>query len=295
VELFARIQAAFGQNLPLMLLFQVGSVEAIAEILRGREKPSHPQGIVPIRPEGSGVPIFIISAGLYLRELLLALSPGRQMYGLEPVENGEKILLPSIQETARIYYRNLVDFYPEGPYLLLGHSAQGFFALEVARLLIKAGKEVAFLGLIDTFPPGPKRQASPIDRVKIHILNLQDKNPAEILQYFQHSFQRFLARRSKKAGEVENLIERYEQEGRADERWKIILHAHEPEPFEGKVTYFSCTQRLWYERWDPLEPWRKYLTGQVDMVPIPGDHMSSLRPPHVAVLAEKINTLLAQF
>ncbi len=292
VQLFTRIQEAFGQNLPLMALFQVGTVEAIAEMLRGKEKTVHPQGIVPIRPEGSGVPIFIVWPGLYYRELVHILSPGRPVYGLEPVDFGVKNPGQSIQEAARVYYRNLVNFYPKGPYLLLGHSGHGFFALELARLLIKNGKDVAFLGLLDTLPPGPKRQAHPVDRVKIHMINLRGKNLVEILQYSQSSILRFLARRRSKAEMNAVTIKRFEQEGRGEDVWKLILGTYKPEPFEGKVTLFSATQRLWYIRWDPMEPWRKYLTGQFEIVPIPGDHMSAFEPPHVAVLAEKINAQL---
>jgi len=292
VQLFARFREDFDQALPLMLLFQVGTVEAIAERLRAQEKPSHPQGIVPLRPEGSDVPLFIVSAGLYYRELVLALSPGRPIYDLEPVENGEKVLRQSVQETARIYYQNLVAFYPRGPYLLLGHSAHGFFTLELARYLINNGKDVAFLGLLDTLPPGPPRQANPIDRVKIHIINLRGKNLVESLQYFDSSILRFLARWRSKAEMKPAMIQRYEQEGRAGDMRRLVLGTYKPEPFKGNVTLFSATHRHWYIRWEPMEGWRKYIIGQIDIVPIPGDHLSVFEIPHVAALAEKINALL---
>jgi amino acid adenylation domain-containing protein len=296
VQLFSRIKEDFGQNLPLMLLFQVGTVEAIAEKLRGQKKPTLPQGVIPIQPEGSDLPLFIVSAGLYYRELVLALSPGRPVYGLEPIENGEKILRPSVQETARIYYQNLVNFYPKGPYLLLGHSAHGFFTLELARLLNENGKEVAFLGLLDSLPPGPPRQANLIDRVKIHIINLRGKNLVEILQYFHGSILRFLARWRSKREMKPSIIERFEKEGRAGDIRRLVLGTYKPEPFKGKVFLFSATQPQppWYIRWDPMDPWRKYLIGQVDIVPIPGDHMSAFEPPHVAMLAQKIEELLPQ-
>ncbi len=292
VQLFTRIQEAFGQNLPLMALFQNGTVEAIAELLRSKQKPIYPKGIIPIRTEGTGVPIFIVWPGLYYRELVRGLSPGRPVYGLEPVDIGVKDLGQSILEVARVYYQYLVNFYPKGPYLLLGHSGHGFFALELARLLIQNGKEVAFLGLLDTLPPGPKRQAAPVDRVKIHIINLRGKNLMEVLQYFHSSILSFLARRRSKAWTRATTIKDFDQEGRNGVVWKLILGTYKPEPYEGKVTLFSATQRLWYIHWDPMEPWRKYLTGQLDIVPIPGSHMSAFKPPHVGILAEKINALL---
>ena len=294
VQLFSRIQEDFGQYLPLVLLFQVGTVEAIAEKLRGQIKPTLSEGIIPIQPEGSDLPLFIVSAGLYYHEMIQALSPERPVYGLEPIENGEKVLRPSVQETARTYYQNLVNYYPKGPYLLLGHSAHGFFTLELARLLIENGKEVAFLGLLDSLPPGPPKQATLVDRVKIHMINLRGKNFAGILQYFQGSIQRFLARWRSKREMKPSKIEHFQKEGRAGDMRRLVLGTYQPEPYEGNVILFSASlpEPPWYMHWDPMDRWRKYLIGQVDIVPIPGDHMTAFEPPHAAVLAGKIEARL---
>jgi len=292
VRLLSLIQEEFKQSLPLMALFQEGTVEAIAGKLHEEEKPVLPQGIVPIKPEGAGLPLFIVTAGLYYHELIRSLSPGRPVYGLEPFENDVRVQRQSVQETARVYYQNLVDFYPEGPYLILGHSAHGYFALELARWLVQNGKEVAFLGLIDSLPPGPARQASLPDRVKIHIDNLQDKNWEEIRQYFQDAVMRFRARRRNKSEMNPATIKIYDEQGRAGEVRKLILGSYRPEPYEGKVILFSASQRHWYIRWEPMEAWKKYLIGQVEIVPIPGDHMSAFEAPHATLLAEKIQKWL---
>ena len=292
VRLFSRIQEEFGQALPLMLLFQDGTVEMIAKSLGGEETTSHPQGIVPIRPEGSELPLFIVSAGLYMRALALALSSDRPVYSLNSSKNGRLVYHKTIQETARIHFHNLVDFYPQGPYLLLGHSAHGYFALELARLLIEAGKEVAFLGLLDTFPPGSKLKANPVDRMKIHFLNLQEKSFAEILQYFKDSAQRFATRWQKRASTEARLIEHFERKGSVRAVRYSLVHAYKPEPYAGKVTLFSATQRPANKDTKPMEAWANTLTGPFAIVPIPGDHMSALKPPLVTDLAKKIEVLL---
>ena len=277
VSLFARIQEEFGQSLPLMLLFEDGTVEALAKTLRGERKTIHPQGILPISTEGQEIPLFIISPGLYMRELALGLATERPVYGLEPVENGNMVYHQSVQETARIYYNNLVDFYPQGPYSLLGHSAEGYFTLELARLLIESGRNVPFLGLLDTFPPGPRRQVNPTDYVKSHINNLRDKNILEILQSIGVSIRSYSDRLWKRIW--------------VDEKG-LLLRAYQPEPFEGKVILFSATDRPSYFRWDPLDNWANILTGQFDIVPIPGDHSTIIQSPQAAWLARKIETLL---
>jgi thioesterase domain-containing protein len=211
---------------------------------------------------------------------------------VDPVDNGNVIFRKSVQETARIYYHNLVDFYPQGSFLLLAHSANGLFALELARLLIRNGKNVAFLGLLDTYPPGSIRQAKLTDRVKIHLINLQDKNIPEILKYVQHSVTRFLNRRRRRAVIDANMIERYEHKGQFKEVRNLILRAYKPEPYGERVHLFSATHRPWYMHWEPMEQWTTIVTGQLDIVPVTGDHMSMVKPPHVADLARKIEALL---
>jgi thioesterase domain-containing protein len=267
-------------------------VETLADSLNSQGELLLANGIVPIQLEGDEVPLFILSAGLYMRELAFVLGTTRQVFGLHPYEGGQLKFRESIQETAKIYYRNLVDFYPKGPYLLFGHSANGFFALELARQLRENGRTVAFLGLLDTYPPGPQRRANLIDRMKIHIANLQDKNLPEILQYIGRSARRFSNRWWSRVARDARTIERYEQEGQFKAVRSQLLRTYKPEPYKGQVTIFTATHRPWYMRWDPMEQWAKTLTGQLNIVPIPGDHMSVLQPPQVALLAKKIKALM---
>ena len=292
VRLFAKIQEKFGKSLPLMLLFQEGTVEAIAKVLSSEEKTTSMTGIVPIQPKGSKLPLFIISAGLYMRVLALTLDPERPVYGLDPVENGKLTYRVSVQETAKIYYKNLVDFYPQGPYMLLGHSAYGYYALELARLLIQRGCEVAFFGLLDTFPPGYKRQARLVDRMKIHLDNLQDKSLKGVVRYAWQSNKRFSKRFWIRTGLKTKIIKHYEKKEQTQEVKDLLRSTYKPEPFEGRVTIFSATHRPWFMRWDPLEPWANFLTSPLDIVPIPGDHMSVLQHPQVTLLAEQIEARL---
>ena len=294
VRLFARIQEEFGQSLPLLLLFKDGTVEALAESLTRQGETSLANGVVPIHPEGVEVPLFILSAGLYMREIAFALGTARPVYGLHPFEEGQLAYRESVQETARIFYQRLIEFHPQGPYLLFGHSANGYFALELARLLRENGKTVAFLGLLDTYPPGPRRQASPVDRMKIHLNNLQDKNLSQIMQYVGLSAQRLLTRWRRRSAMDAKTIERYIRNGQIKEVRSLLLRAYKPEPYDGQVTLFSATHRPWYMRWDPMEQWANTLTGQLNIVPIPGDHMSVLQSPQVELLAEKIEALLPQ-
>ncbi|MEQ5837055.1 condensation domain-containing protein, partial [Marinobacter sp. NFXS9] len=60
----------------------------------------------------------------------------------------------SLAAMARDYVRVLLEQQPTGPYHLLGWSMGGALALEMASLLERLGKRVAFVGLIDGYVPG---------------------------------------------------------------------------------------------------------------------------------------------
>jgi amino acid adenylation domain-containing protein len=291
VRLFTRIEEEFGQNLPLLLLFREGTVEAMASALSGEVDNGFPDGVAPIQPEGEQVPVYILSADIYMRELTRALGVERPVFGLYPFEDGKLTYRESVEEVARIYYRCLTNFDPNGPYILLGHSGQGFFALELARLLAREGKEVAFLGLLDTYPPGSTKRVKWVDRMKIHLGNIQNENLIGVLSYIFQSLRRLVFRNmpalwSARSGKS------LERKGAIQERVSDLARAYHPDVFTGGVTIFSAESRPWYIRWNPMDRWVDFLTGKVEIIATPGDHSSIFKPPHVAILAEKIAEIL---
>ena len=290
VRLFARIKEEFGRSLPLQLLFKEGTVEALAEALIHFENSSYLQGITSIRPEGSKIPLFVISPQLLMRDLAFSLAPGRPVLGLASVENGKEVYRKTVQDTAEIYYRNLVDFYPQGPYLLIGHSGRGFFTLELARLLLQNGKDVAFLGLLDTYP---QRKVPYYERLKFHTTNLLDKDLPGILQYSKTTLHRFITRLWIKTLNPEKA-ELYQNEGRVQVQdvMDLLMRTYVPKPYPGKVTLFSIIDNPLEIPGNPMKRWGKTFIGQLDMVTVTGDHVSMLEQPHVAALAEKIDALL---
>ena len=129
-----------------------------------------------------------------------------------------------------------------------------------------------------------------VDRLKIHLGNLQGMNFAEILGYFGLSARRFVKRRQRPGDKV--VRAQSQTDAQAKELRDQLVRAYKPEPYDGAVTLFSVTKRPWFIRWDPMEQWNKILTGPLEIVAIPGDHMSMLQPPQVGILADAIRAIL---
>jgi thioesterase domain-containing protein/acyl carrier protein len=309
LRLLAEIDQQFGVKMSLSLLEKYRTVQQMAVFiqtardsqaaspdqvspdaslknLEARGDPSWKHGVVPFQTEGAKTPIFILPASLYLRTFASGFSPDRPVYSLYPIENGLIVYRNSVQESARDYYRNLVEFLPHGPYMLFGHSGYGFFVLELARLLIQNGNKDVFVGLFDSYPPGPYRQARFRDRIMIHLDNIQRMNPREIVQYFKESAGRFFERNSSRI--AKQRIDHHKQAGDTYRVERLLELQYQPEPIDFPVALFEASERPWYIHWNLMENWQKFLTGPLEIIQVPGNHMSALEPPHVTEFVEKV-------
>jgi acyl-CoA synthetase (AMP-forming)/AMP-acid ligase II/thioesterase domain-containing protein/NAD(P)-dependent dehydrogenase (short-subunit alcohol dehydrogenase family)/acyl carrier protein len=158
-RLFAAIEKNFGKNLPLATLFQAPTIEQLVNIIQEDGNSASWSPLVAIQPNGSKPPLFCVhGAGgnvLMYRELIPYLQPDQPLYGLQALGlDGMDSPLAKLEEIAEIYVQEIVNVQPQGPYFLVGLSAGGVIAFEMAQILRKQGQEVALLGLIDTHGPG---------------------------------------------------------------------------------------------------------------------------------------------
>src|SRR6185436_4068817 len=93
------------------------------------------------------------------RALAARLGPARPVYALQAagVTDGREPLR-SVDLMAERYVDEVRRTQPHGPYHLLGWSAGGVTAVEMAHRLRQAGEEVAFVGLLDTSPPNAEAE-----------------------------------------------------------------------------------------------------------------------------------------
>jgi thioesterase domain-containing protein len=128
--------------------------------------PARP--LVPLKPEGSGTPVFFIHQGygevFQYKRVAERLREDIRLYGVE-AQGLRDGLEPrtSLPEMATAYLNAIRHIQPEGPYLIAGFSSGGHVAWEMGRQLDANGEEARLL-IIDDGPPNRDRRPMNIVR-----------------------------------------------------------------------------------------------------------------------------------
>jgi amino acid adenylation domain-containing protein len=156
-EALVGLEETFGVVLSPADLVEHSTVESLAALIANRAVIYSPRSLVTLRASESGRPLFLVHSGhgdVATYAQLARRLPGRPIYGLQAVGlQGESWPQMSIRAMARRYLPEIVAADPTGPYLLGGTCMGGLVAFELACLLVQQGREVRFLGLMDTTAP----------------------------------------------------------------------------------------------------------------------------------------------
>jgi thioesterase domain-containing protein len=145
------------QNGTAQLFRSVRAARSWVQAGIARLEPSPVVGCVTMKPGNDEPPVFMFpgAAGsiLQIAPLAAALTAPMPVYAIKPrgMEQGETPHL-HLAEMAEYAIGVITGARPTGPYLLVGYSAGGLVALEVARQLSAAGHDVPLVVLLDTYP-----------------------------------------------------------------------------------------------------------------------------------------------
>jgi amino acid adenylation domain-containing protein len=159
VRLAATIRRAFGVDMSVAELMVSPTVAQVADRLSDDTDAPPVDGfatLLPLRASGSAPPLFCIhpASGLSWQYVGLKrhLPQDIPLYGLQsPLFSGAS--LPStIGELAGGYADTIVEAAPTGPIRLLGWSFGGAVAFLVAQELTGRGRDVGWVGMLDSYP-----------------------------------------------------------------------------------------------------------------------------------------------
>lgn len=303
VELFLRIEKTLGYPLPRSVLFEAGTVAAMAKRI---EAAASTGCVVPIRSSGQQPPLFCIhdinGQVLNFRALAQYLDDGQPVYGVQSagLDRSEPPLV-RIEDMATRYITELRRVQPSGPYYVGGYSMGGWIAYEIAQQLRQMGQSVALLALFDTNPRQGRGRATLSGWLGHHRHRLSELKAADVGPYLTQRLSNMGAMAATKArGTLFSKAWRMaENRGtaipamlhRPIEANLMAVRTYHPRPYDGDAVLFKAAPYAWMPK-DAHEGWRTLVGGDLEIRSVPGNHDNLLEEPHVQTVAEALSDCL---
>ena len=286
VRLMHRLEQVFGKRMPITILFQAPTIEHMAELLRTKGWAPSWSSLVPIQPLGSKRPLFFIhGAGgtvIIYRDLARHLGTDQPIYGLQAQGlDGKQACLARVEDMAAHYLEAIRTIQPEGPYLLGGLSFGGTVAFEMARQLQARGERVDLLALLDTFPG----KYEPATSLLLKLGKMPARDQFDYIQRKTGQYARNWKRRIDRIflpQALKNVRRGIHEAG---------TH-YSPHAYSGDITLFRASEKSLRGVHDSYAGWRDLAVGKLEIIEIPGGHVSMLSEPQVEALAEQLKARL---
>jgi len=298
-RMFAEIQKTHGRKIPLSVLIQNPTVAQLADYLRNQPETDW-LGLVPIREHGSSPPLFIShglgSHLLLFRGLTDELGSGQPVYGIQlaaPIT--AKAAELSIEAIAARNVEEICALDPVGPYYLAGHSLGGLLVFEIAAQLLRKGKEVGLLALLDCALQEGQHANSGVaaESRSLGDLSLRWRKKFSRLfksgfiittwrkiLYSQLMFKIWLLRRTYKEGSF------HPQLFGMDPYIALFAERYEPQPIHVDGVLFVAEDEVASE--SVGQGWSRLLQGRLTVQSVPGSHQTIFSEPNVSVLAREL-------
>jgi amino acid adenylation domain-containing protein len=296
VQIMAKIEKVTGKRLPLATLFEHSTIEKLSLQLNVDAKSISWQSLVPIKPEGSKMPLYIVhGAGLNVllfNALAMNMNDEQPVYGLQAKGlNGIDEPLDVMEEIAANYIAEIVAQNPDGPYALAGYSLGGTIAYEMAHQMMAMGKEVKMLALFDTYAkqsdiydPLLKRY---IHRVRfltmqlLHSFVLFAQDPKRTFEYKTLLMKRRIIRLFWKVkGRDEKQEGFFAYDNEIDEASAKAKRNYYQKPLNIVVDLFRAKKKTFYMDDFKYLGWREFALKGVNVHDIPGEHNTIFAPPN---------------
>ncbi|MCK8678274.1 amino acid adenylation domain-containing protein [Streptomyces lichenis] len=158
MRLVGRIRDELGVPVQVGTVMSAPTVAGVAARIGTDAREGALRVLLPLREKGAKAPLFCFhpASGFAWQYtgLLRHLDADRPVYGVQsPGLAGELPEVADVAELAERYLAEIRAVQPQGPYHFAGYSFGGTVAHTLTALLQERGEEVAFLALLDAYPP----------------------------------------------------------------------------------------------------------------------------------------------
>ncbi len=287
VRLIARIEKTFGISLPLAVLFDSPTIEALSQAVQERNPRLSRSTVVRLQKGDDGPPFFCVppaaSSVNHFAQLVRTLSSdipfyGMQALGLEP----DEVPQDRIEDMATRCVADMRAVQPNGPYFIGGRCLGAYIAFEMALQLLEIGEDVALLALLDpTGPPGMRRDLRYYVRRAGFFRRRKQLVRAVLrrVRWTLRQVQRLRVLRYLGSHHTRRIQRTYKAHMRAQKTYA-------PRVYAGAITFFASSQE--YSPDDSRPLWRDLTSCGLELHLVPGSHRTMRQDPHLHTLVREL-------
>ncbi|MEO8615847.1 MAG: amino acid adenylation domain-containing protein [Luteolibacter sp.] len=307
LQLFAQIAREWKIRIPMAILIQAPTPRLLGQVIDRKNIDGSPvklpqSVVVPVRPDGHLPPLFCIHGGdggvFFYQDLAKHLPSGRPLLAIESpaLAADEEVRPVPVEETAATYLAALREHQAQGPFHLAGYSYGGLLVYEMARQLIAEGETVAFAGLFDTVNPAASiRQYTLLERAEVFWGSQAQPNWFKRLGHLLTRTREGFSTHFRVKGEIRAASSTGATEPYSEIRMLKVREAHwksmekyQPGPLACHITLFKSEATD--DKFDIPEDygWGE-LVKSMEIVEVPGKHLTMFAPRYVGALAGQIS------
>ncbi|MEB7827908.1 enterobactin non-ribosomal peptide synthetase EntF [Klebsiella quasipneumoniae] len=235
--------------------------------------------LLPLR-ESDGPTLFCFhpASGFAWQFSVLAryLSPRWSITGIQsPRPQGPMASAASLDEVCEHHLQTLLAQQPHGPYYLFGYSLGGTLAQGIAARLRQRGEAVAFLGLLDTWPPETQNWAEK---------ETNGLDPAVLAEIAREREAFLAAQQGQASGELFSAIE-----ANYADAVRLLTTAHSAK-FDGKATLFVA-EKTRQAGMDPQVVWGPWV-GELEVFSQNCAHVDIISPHAFEAIGPVVKEIL---
>ncbi|MBV0146510.1 enterobactin non-ribosomal peptide synthetase EntF [Klebsiella quasipneumoniae] len=235
--------------------------------------------LLPLR-ESDGPTLFCFhpASGFAWQFSVLAryLSPRWSITGIQsPRPQGPMASAASLDEVCEHHLQTLLAQQPHGPYYLFGYSLGGTLAQGIAARLRQRGEAVAFLGLLDTWPPETQNWAEK---------EANGLDPAVLAEIAREREAFLAAQQGQASGELFSAIE-----ANYADAVRLLTTAHSAK-FDGKATLFVA-EKTRQAGMDPQVVWGPWV-GELEVFSQNCAHVDIISPQAFEAIGPVVRKIL---
>jgi len=279
VRLLAEIQQRFGREIKVSELFVDPTPAAMAQVISGIITYSDGRELIPVQPQGSLPPFFLIGGDHYFRPLAKAIGVDQPFVGVPLLKYRHLDVGKSRLAIAQQLADLLIAHHHGAPFLLGGWCADGLTAYEVGRALAGKGESVSLVVLFDAVNPDYYREVRSlvhsagrtVTSLRSILGSASSGSPVTRITSVMKALGLLVRRLGRRVADT------YKSEYRST-----------PVSFPLAVVRPAATSAL--EK--PDLGWSRACGSSVTVVEVPGDHASIFREPNVQVVGWKVRQQL---